>query len=541
MGTTISGWGVADATQFMWAMWWWPHAILHGLNPFVTHAVWVPDGMNLASATTIPLPAVVMAPLTALVGPVHGPIVSYNVATLLAPVISAWFAYRLCLYVTAAPAASILGGWLYGFCSFAIANSAAHLHLALTFGAPLMVLLTLRYYRGDIGRLRFVLLGALTLGCQLLCGTEVFFTTGLLGAVALLCVLAFAPRDERRRILGLIPPLIAAGLLTAVVCSPFLYYALTGPEVGGGQAFLYPADLLSFAIPTPITWLGGKSFLPVSGFYLGNLYEQGTYLGLPLIAIVIAAWAESFRRPFTRALMAVTLVAFVFSLGVTLSVDGHPTISLPFKLLTGQKQLNQVLPVRLGLYIELGAALSAAMWLSRPRSTRPWRWLLALLAVVFLFPNADAMSNTGQPLFRETYRSPALITQGLYRRYLPRNAVVMPIPFGASGTSLLWQAQAQGYFRLASGWFGLDPPTYQKGSNALVVSELTGYPSPSFTDPVGPMRLFLVTHDVNAVVILPGQAGQWPRVMSQLGLKRIAAGGVWLYHVPAVLPLPLAS
>ena len=41
-----------------WAIWclvWWPHAIVNGLNLFVTHAIWAPSGFNLTWQTSIPL------------------------------------------------------------------------------------------------------------------------------------------------------------------------------------------------------------------------------------------------------------------------------------------------------------------------------------------------------------------------------------------------------------------------------------------------------------------------------------------------------
>ncbi len=534
VATTIAGNGIGDPTQFMWAMWWWPHAILRGINPFVTHAIWVPDAYNLGSVTSTPLPALVLAPLTALAGPVHGPIVSYNVANLLAPIIGAWFAYRLCLYLTRAPAASILGGWLYGFSSYGLAPLQGHLQLVFTFAVPAMVLLTLQFHRGAISRRRFVLLSALTLACQALCGTEILFTGTVMGAVALLCAFCFVPR-ERRSIVALIPPLVAAYLLMAVVCSPFLWYALTGPSVQAGQGIAYPADLLSFVIPTPMTWLGGRSFSSVSAAYLGNTAEQGTYLGLPLVAIAIAYWSESFKRPATKVLMAVTLVAVVWSLGLVLNVDGHPTISLPFKLLAGHKLFDEVLPVRIGNYTALGTALAAALWLAAPGTFRWRRWLLGLLAVIFLFPNANSVRVTGEQIFNETYQSPVFITDGLYRGYLRRGEVILPVPFGPFGSSLLWQAQAQGYFRLASGWFGYFPAGY---TTNMVVGQLSGFHA--FTDPVSLMRSFLVAHDVGAVVMVAGQGGPWPQVMSQLGLKPITVGGVWLYHVPRTLSVSAA-
>jgi hypothetical protein len=294
-----------------------------------------------------------------------------------------------------------------------------------------------------------------------------------------------------------------------------------------------PADLLSFFIPTPVTWLGGRSFSSVSAAYLANTSEQGTYLGLPLIFMAIAYWSESFKKPATKVLMAATLVAVVWSLGVLLTIDGHEIISLPFKLLASQKLFNEVMPVRIGMYTALGTAVAAAAWVAAPDGFRWRRWLLGLLAVVFLFPNADAVRPTGERIFDDAYRSPAFIANGLYRRYLSPGEVVLPVPFGPIGASLLWQAQARGYFRLASGWFGYYPPSY---ATSPVAGQLSTFGP--FTDPVRLTRSFLIGHGVGAVVMLPAQAGPWPKVMSQLGLKQMSVGGVWLYQVSRALRLP---
>ena len=40
-----------DPQIFIWSFAWWPHALLHGENPFVTHAIWAPSGLNLAWTT----------------------------------------------------------------------------------------------------------------------------------------------------------------------------------------------------------------------------------------------------------------------------------------------------------------------------------------------------------------------------------------------------------------------------------------------------------------------------------------------------------
>ena len=74
----------ADPQVFIWSFAWWPHAILHGENPFVTHAVWAPAGVNLAWTTTVPGLALLFSPLTL----VAGAVASYNVAAVLMPALA---------------------------------------------------------------------------------------------------------------------------------------------------------------------------------------------------------------------------------------------------------------------------------------------------------------------------------------------------------------------------------------------------------------------------------------------------------------------
>ncbi len=527
LASVVSGNGIGDPTQFMWSMWWWPHALLHLENPFVTHAIWVNDSYNLAAVTTVPLPSLVAAPVTAL----FGPIVSYNLLNLLAPVLSAWFAYRLCLYMTGSPAAAILGGWLFGFCSYGLGQLEGHMQLVFTFPIPLLIHLYLRRFDGVIGRTRFVLYTALAVAIQMLCGTEVLFTSTCMGAIALIAALAFCAREARPKLVRVTAEAIGGFLVAAIVCSPYLYYALTGPLVSPGQGLAYPGDLLSFFIPTPITALGGTSFGGVSAGYVAGFCETGTYLGLPLIAILIAHANGAWSRPRTRIITVCVLIAILWSLGQILSVDGHSTIKLPWDLFARIRGFNEILPVRIGVYTEMGAAIAAAIWVSAPSQPSWRRWLLAVLAVIFLFPNSNAVQN-GSMIFRESYTTPSFFTTGQYKRYLRPNEVVLPIPFGYLGTSLLWQADAHGYFRLASGWFGYWPPDYY---NDPVVMQMIGVQPSTTPNPETGLSSFLRRHGVGAVVIEDGQGGPWPAVLHSLGVKPVAAGGVDVYDLPRSL------
>ncbi len=100
-----------DPEIFVWSFAWWQHALATGQNPFVSHAVYAPDGINLAWATSVPGLAIPFVPLTWL----FGPVASYNVAALLLPAAAAWTAFLLCRYLTGALWPSLVGGYLFGF------------------------------------------------------------------------------------------------------------------------------------------------------------------------------------------------------------------------------------------------------------------------------------------------------------------------------------------------------------------------------------------------------------------------------------------
>ncbi len=153
MQTVCACSGTSDPAEFMWAFSWWPHALTHGLNPFVTHYEWSPTGVNLAQGTMIPAAAIVMAPFTAL----FGPLFSYNVLSIASPALSAFTAYLLCRYLTKRELPALVGGLLFGFSSYEFAQLLGHLHLVTIFLIPVMVHVTLKRVNCEISRRVFVL------------------------------------------------------------------------------------------------------------------------------------------------------------------------------------------------------------------------------------------------------------------------------------------------------------------------------------------------------------------------------------------------
>ena len=304
--------GPSDSSIFMWSLAWWPHAVLHGENPFVSTAVFAPDHVNIAAVTSIPGAALVLAPVTLL----FGPIASYNVLMLASPVLAAFFAFLLCRYVTGAFAASLVGGYLFGFSAYMFGEMLGHAHLVLVFPIPAAVHLTLRLIDGRIGRRRFVVLMALTLVGLLLFSTEVALTSVLAGGVALVVAFAMAPAS-RQRLLAAVRPLLTAGLAAFVVTSPVIYYSLKGvPQLSPLVGDIFGGDSLGFLVPTIVIRLWSHYFTAVSaGFTGGDFSESGIYVGLPLALIVARYTITRWGLTSTKILVAMLGGVVVLLLG----------------------------------------------------------------------------------------------------------------------------------------------------------------------------------------------------------------------------------
>ncbi len=509
-----------DPTVNMWSLAWWPHALLHGLNPLVTNALFAPDQIDLAatSSTLSPLAGIVGAPITV----AFGPIVSYNVLMLASPVLAAFFAFLLCRYITRNFAASLFGGYLFGFSTYILGHMQGHLQLVLIFPIPAAVHLALRLIDGRISERRFIPLMALALAALFLTASELALTFVALGGTALAVAFALAP-TERQRIIGTIKPILIAGAAAAIVTSPVIYYELRGTvRFGPNIGDIDGSDALGFLVPPNLTRLGRTYFAALSqaSNTSGSDAEAVTYVGLPLALIVARYTITRWRLTSTKILVALLGIVVVLLLGSRLHIAGHPTISLPWRLLD-QWLLRDVIPLRLAVYMFLIVAVIAAMWLAQPRAGR-WalaKWAVAVASIAFLVP------NVGGGLWRSQLTNPALFTTHEYRRVLTRGETVLVLPFGQLGNSMLWQAETGMWFRLAGGYLS---PIYPKDYETdPLFAALFGHARPN----PHALRAFLARHHVGAVIVDPKMPQRWPEALAALGLKRKSLGGVWFYRV----------
>jgi hypothetical protein len=432
----------------VWSFGWWAHALRHGENPLYTHAIWAPDGLNLAWTATSQGLAAAFVPLTL----AAGPIVAYNVAVVLMPALAAWTMFLLCRYLTGAFWPALLGGYLFGFSSYVLAHTQAHVHVTAVFLVPLVALVVLRYLDGRIGRRALALeLGAL-LGAQLWISTEVATTVTLALAVGL--ALAFGLDPSRRpRVRSSLAPIAGGYAFAALLAAPLLWYALSDFRSGTlNPPRLYVADLANTVVPTTLIQLGGSWAAGISAHFRGDIFEDDAYLGLPALAILALYGLGRRRAPGGRFLLAAFAIAAVAALGDRLHVDGHALFPLPWRLVIDLPVFDNILPTRLSLFAVLAAATAAALW-AASRDVPAWlRVGLSALAVASLVPALGLSS------WRHDVSFPSFFSERDYLACIRAGDNVLAVPYGYTGDSLLWQSVSDFRFRMPGGQVAPAPP-----------------------------------------------------------------------------------
>jgi hypothetical protein len=513
-GRDLIGYG-HDPGLFVWMLAWWPHALLHGTNPFVTHAVWWPQGANLAWDTSIPGLALLAAPVTLL----GGPVLAYNTLAVLLPALAAWTAYLLCRHLTHSFWPSVAGGYLFGFSPYVFGQSEGHLHMTSIFLVPLIALVLVRYVEGSIAGHRLVVALAVLLAVQISFSTEIAFTLTLAIGVSLALAAILLPAN-RRRIWLLLPRLLVSYLAAALIVSPFLAYALLHLRHGAFHPpGAYPADLLNLVIPTHLTALGWSWTTSIANDFKGNASENGAYLGLAWLAI-LAWFAWSFRRvAAARFVVALLAVGVVVELGLRLDVRGHDSISLPWRLLGRLPLFENILPVRISMFVALAACVCVAWWASSRAAPRGTRIALTGLAIASIVP------SLWLNVWHEHPSRPAFFTQGTYQTCLTPHDNVLMLPFPNKSDAMLWQAESQFAFRMANGYVNTG---LQKGvPEPALVRRLQRDMIP--TDP-RPLLAWARGQGVTKIVVAGPRARAWVRLLAPSEHpQRIA--GVYLFDL----------
>lgn len=317
-----------DPKFFIWALAWWPHAILHGQNPFFTHAVWAPGGVNLMWTTSVPGLGLALSPLTLLAGP----IAAYNVAAVLLPALAASTAFGLCRYLTGAIWPSLVGGYLFGFSSYVMERGGlGQLNMTAVFLLPLIALVVLRFLNDETTGVGVILRLGPLIAFQLLLSTEITLTFTLALIAALTFCVAFVPA-KRGGVRSLVPVLAAGYAVAGLLTEPFLYYAVAVPGSSGLGQNSFVADIANFVVPTNFALVGSDSASALVRSFPNMTLGQEAYVGLPALVVIGLLMWERRRTATGRFLLACFVVALIAPLGGHAAFLGHRLIPLPWDL-----------------------------------------------------------------------------------------------------------------------------------------------------------------------------------------------------------------
>jgi hypothetical protein len=439
LGSRVTAINQPDATLFAWLLAWTPHALGQGRPPLLTTALNAPDGVNLMWNNAMPLPALLLAPVTAAWGGLAT--VTVLTTTGLAGSATAAFGALRALGASTLPAA--LGGLTFGFSPAVVAQSLGHPDLVVNVLIPVLVLLGVRLAVQERPRARTaVLLGLLT-AAQLLIGEEVLFETGIVVGLLLLGLAAAHPRLARRRAPRFLALAAVALGVFLLLGGPLLAFQLFGPLRQSGSPFTvayFGIDLVNYVLPAAA---------PRALRFPGGPEEHGGFLGWPLLVVTAAALVLRGRRAQVWVPLAVAAVIAVFAMGDQLRIDGRSTgVALPWALLTALPGFEHVIPSRLALFTVglVGAGLAFALTSLRDVPVRAIATLLTAAALLPLapapLPAVDALSA---PTFFTTPAAAHLCPGG--------SVLVLPFPAPDMAEPLAWQAASGMAFAMPGGYF----------------------------------------------------------------------------------------
>lgn len=561
--TKIFGCACYDTPQQVWFISWVPHLLTSGGNPFYSTSIDVPSGANMLVNTSMMFLSALLSGVTFLLGPVA----ALNIGMRLAFGASGIAAFSVLRTWGVRWPAAFLGGVMYGFSPYLVGQGSGHLQMAFVVVPPLWLLAWERMFNRRWSPRR----AGLWLGClgviQFFIAIDVLASLLVMSLVGLGILAGFNRQQIKARVPDALRTTAYAGCVAVPLLAVPIAYTLVGPG-----SFLGPqqpvtilgalrADLLSVVVPTNLQRLGPASWIALgSSFGTGNLSENGEYLGIPLVLALVGVTVWQRRSSLVTALAGIGAVAFILTLGSSLTIDGHDTwIRLPFDVLSHLPILRDQVPLRYSLYLQLAASLLVGVGLDRAL-TRVLRMrpagrgrlasvaavgLLCACAVAPLWPNLPYGSRGTQvPTFFAADEA-AEIPAG-------SNVLTYPYPAFPYDQAMLWQATDGLRYRLIGGYMytttpagtaTLIPPMLQPDvvqtilSDALWGSGDDGLPSgTSMSAAEDAFRTFLDRYGVSTVIV--ERFGAFPQTVAEVvtgatGEPPENVGGILLWHVGA--------
>ncbi len=511
-----------DSAMIIWSLAWWPYAMAHGLNPFIARVIWAPAGFNLAWATATPGPALLLWPITYF----FGPVVSFNLMMILTPALMAQSVFLLCRHISGRFFGAVLGGYIFAFSPYMLGHLLlGQTSLTLICGVPLCLYILLLRLDRSISATWFVLGLTALLSFQFLVSTEIVALMTLFGAFSFALALVILPREKRLNLVGTLPLIGLSYLGLVILLSPYLYYAfaLGIPEQMHPVAKC-SADLVGYFVPSSMMWLGGARFAQFDKILTPHMWYggKGLYTNPALLVMLLLYGQRHWREAACKVLILSGAFIVVCSLGPELHIFDQPILQFPWHWIMRIPTLNQALPIRFAMYYFLLVAIAASIVTNELQIARPIRVTLAVLAIILMLPNHRYITTVPQKV-----DTPAFFNDSTLRTHVAPGDTLLIFPFSIQGTSMIWQAQAQFYFKTIGGYISTWVPLEFQQSPVISMM-LADQPGPDFAAQLKP---FLSTYNVKGIVIAPESQARWREAVDAMGIKPENVGDVLYYRV----------
>ena len=318
-----------DTASYVWGFWWMAHQVTHLANPWFTGLMAAPAGVQLGFHTVMPLPGLLLTPVTL----IFGPSASYNLVVLITPGLLSYATYRAARLWLPSATGAIAAGAFFGLSAMLTEQAWYHLNIAL--GAvflPMALEASVRLRRTP-GRRQGIILG-LVMGAAVLTDQESAVLAAIVTGLALLPWLVYRPSWAKLR-----PAALAVGI-GAVIASPqiiAMIQEIALAHARGGLAIdphllavsykQYGIGLPGMFTPTPRVADFGLARL-AGPFLHGRDNEGMPMFGTVLTVLALFGLAVSWRRRSAWLLAALWAGCAALALGTSLWIGMHQYLPL---------------------------------------------------------------------------------------------------------------------------------------------------------------------------------------------------------------------
>jgi hypothetical protein len=312
-----------DPGLFVWDFWWMARCVEHLSDPFSTTYLAAPVGAPLAYHTLMPLPGVLMTPVTLL----YGPSLTYNLLSAAAPGLICYAMYRAARLWLPSQTGAIATGALFGLSTMMTWNAWYEIQGAL--GAiflPLALEAAVRLRRRP-GWKQATILGVV-LGAALLTDQESAILAGFLAVLALLPWL-LRRGDGAPEVWARLRCAAIAVAVTVVVASPEIIAMIAqrgdAVEPQAPLATDYAqsgANLQQIFAPSPRVAFFGLNVLADDYRHAGDSLTFTAY-GVVLTLLALFGLVAWWHRRHARLLGLLWLGATITAMGTGIVIGSH--------------------------------------------------------------------------------------------------------------------------------------------------------------------------------------------------------------------------